>query len=100
MKIKKSTLILIGSILASGSAFSEARLADSGDTLGAAEILKELVDAGYVKVDPKTGSLKVNASIFKILKDAGIADANGNTIMEADGGCSDTTGGGCNSSQP
>lgn len=89
--LKKNLNPKVLGILLAISAGQSVAIADPSTNRQSEEVL-ELMDAGYLKVDNKTGKIVATKELFEILKDAGVLK-EGKHSGETDGGCSGTVGG-------
>ncbi len=57
-----------------------------------AQVMAELIQAGKLKVDSKTGRVIINSSVLEILQDAGVVKKLKANEVHSAGGCNSTTG--------
>lgn len=67
-------------------------------TADAAEVLQELIDTGYIKVDASKGKITVERSVLEVLKSNGFAFDSIHSTQSARS-CSSTTGSGTGSGE-
>ncbi len=72
-KINKSTLIVLGTVIAAGNTNAATLSSISSDPSDAAIAIKNLEEAGYLSVDSETGSVTLKKSVIDVLKANGAA---------------------------
>jgi hypothetical protein len=93
--VNKTLLSALGLILASGAA--NASLSNpqvDPASQDAAQVIEELVRAGFVKVDATSGCLVLEKSVLEILKEAGVAKERPHSEVQV-AACGSTHGGPC-----
>ena len=90
IEVSKSALMVLGLILGAGNVSAATK--DNADPAckQAAAAIQELIAAGVIQVDAKTGNVLLQKSVLEILKDAGMADENTSSETDAAGSCSAT----------
>lgn len=91
-RVSASVLAILGSVFASNakadpSSVSIANIEER--SVEAAQVLKELQEAGLVYIDPDTGLVQLKRSVLEVLQATGWATRSEHSTHAADGGRTD-----------
>lgn len=80
---------LIAALIGSANTGASVPKAEDVET---AQVMAELIQAGRLKIDPKSGKVIINSSVLELLQDAGVVNKLNTKQLQAAPSCESTTG--------